>query len=213
LPSLLPYLSFYHRQQSLEPDLFESFNFYLHNIPTIEACLRSDKFSTSLFTFIMKWTKRAPMTLLSGVINEMFSDDETKEKDDDYDIIMPDQSPSGVAFRAGENALPQAACEVSVHRTDRDSLIVKVVPPAEPGANETRAPIELVLLIDVSGSMGNLAPVPPSGEGGESEQKGFTVLDLTKHAAYTIVESLNEHDTLCIVTFSTECKVTDSFAL
>lgn len=106
----------------------------------------------------------------------------------------------------------QAACEVSVHRVDRDSLIVKVVPPAEPVANGTRAPIELLLLIDVSGSMDNLAPVPSSGEGEKSEQEGFTVLDLTKHAVYTIVESLNQHDTLCVITFSTDCKVTDSFA-
>jgi hypothetical protein len=174
---------------------------------------RPDKFSTSLFNFIMKWSKCAPMTLFNGVFNEMFSDDEIKGKDDDYEIIIPDHSLSRVASRVREDALQPAACEVSVHRVDRDSLIVKVVPPAEPVADETRAPIELVLLIDVSGSMGYLAPIPPSGEGEESEQKGFTVLDLTKHAAYTIVESLNEYDTLCIVKFSTECKVTDSFAL
>jgi hypothetical protein len=153
------------------------------------------------------------MTWLNGTINEAVND-EKKEKDDDYDIIMPDHSPTHLALRIKEDSVPQPqfACKVSVHRVDRDGLIVKVVPPAEPVANETRGPMELVLLIDVSGSMNDLAPVPPSSEGEESEQKGFTVLDLTKHAACTLVESLNKYDTLCVVTFSTDCKVTNPFA-
>jgi hypothetical protein len=153
----------------------------------------------------MKGTERAAMTSPSGVINE---------KDDDYEIIMLDQSPTQLALLIKEDAMPQpqVACKVSVHRVDHDGLIVKVVPPAEPVANETYSLMELVLLIDVSASMNDLAPVPPGGEGEESEQKGFTVLDLTKHAACTLVKSLNEHDTLCVVTFSTNCKGTNPFA-
>jgi hypothetical protein len=151
------------------------------------------------------------MTWFNKVINEVVND-EKNEKDDDYEIIMPDQGPTRLSFRPKEDAVLQVACEVSVHRVDREGLIVKVVPPAEPIANEARGPIELVLLIDVSASMNDLAPVPPSGEGDEEEeQKGFTILDLTKHAACTIIESLNEHDTLCVVTFSTTCKVMDPF--
>ncbi|KAF2467492.1 vWA-like protein [Lindgomyces ingoldianus] len=102
---------------------------------------------------------------------------------------------------------PQIGCEVLIHYVDYDGIIVKVVPPMEPVVNQGRGPVEIVLLIDVSPSMNDLAPVPPRSEGDESEQKGFTVLDLTKHAAYTVTESLNEHDTLCIVTFSETCKV------
>jgi hypothetical protein len=150
------------------------------------------------------------MTWFNKVINEVVND-EKNEKDDDYEIIMPDQGPTRLPFRSKEDAVPQVACEVSVHRVDHDGLIVKVVPPAEPITNETRGPIELVLLIDVSKSMNDLAPVPPSGEGEQSEQKGFTILDLTKHAACTIIESLNKPDTLCVVTFSTTCKVMDPF--
>jgi hypothetical protein len=107
-----------------------------------------------------------------------------------------------------KDTLSQIDCEVSIHQVENDGLIVKVIPPTEPPINQSRGPVEIVLLIDVSGSMDHLAPVPPSSEGKESEQKGFTVLDLTKHAACTLIESLNEHDTLCIVTFSTDCKVT-----
>lgn len=106
-----------------------------------------------------------------------------------------------------ERVSPQMDCGVSIHPADNKGIIVKVVPPAEPVANKSREPVEIVLLIDVSYSMKSLAPVPPSSEGDKSEQKGFTVLDLTKHAAYTVAESLNEQDTLCIVTFSTNCKV------
>jgi hypothetical protein len=106
-----------------------------------------------------------------------------------------------------EVALQQTNCEVSIYWPKYNSLIIKVVPPTEPVANQRHRPVEIVLLIDVSFSMNELAPVPPSGEGEQSEQIGFTVLDLTKHAACTIAEGINEHDTLCIVTFSTVCRV------
>jgi hypothetical protein len=38
----------------------------------------------------MKGTERAPISLLNGVIYEVVHDDEMKEKDDDYEIIMLD---------------------------------------------------------------------------------------------------------------------------
>ncbi|KAF2452330.1 Hh protein intein-like-domain-containing protein [Lineolata rhizophorae] len=104
-----------------------------------------------------------------------------------------------------KSARPQIDCKISIYQVEDDGLIVKVVPPTKPLMNQSRGPVEIVLLIDVSGSMNDLAPVPPSSEGEESEQKGLTVLDLTRHVACTIAESLNEHDTLCIVTFSTDC--------
>ncbi|KAF1979385.1 hypothetical protein BU23DRAFT_642974 [Bimuria novae-zelandiae CBS 107.79] len=124
------------------------------------------------------------------------------EKKSNLDTVIPIPNSEKT-----EDALPQIDCEVLIHRVEDDGLIVKVVPPTEPFMNQSRGPVEIVLLVDVSGSMNDLAPVPPSSEGEESEQKGFTVLDLTKHAACTIAESLSEHDTLCIVTFSTDCKV------
>ncbi|KAF2183888.1 hypothetical protein K469DRAFT_689637 [Zopfia rhizophila CBS 207.26] len=125
-----------------------------------------------------------------------------EERKSNLDTVMPIPNSEKT-----EDALPQIDCEVLIHRVEDDGLIVKVVPPTEPFMNQSRGAVEIVLLIDVSGSMNDLAPVPPSSEGEESEQKGFTVLDLTKHAACTIAKSLNKHDTLCIVTFSTDCKV------
>ena len=61
-----------------------------------------------------------------------------------------------------------------------------------------------MLVIDVSGSMAAPAPVP--GEE-DSENTGLSVLDLTKHAARTIIETMNEGDRLGIVTFSSKAKV------
>lgn len=51
--------------------------------------------------------------------------------------------------------------------------------------------------------MGQSAPVP-----GESEESnGLSVLDLTKHAARTIIESMNQNDRLSIVTFASKTKI------
>ncbi|KAK4033304.1 hint-domain-containing protein [Parachaetomium inaequale] len=91
---------------------------------------------------------------------------------------------------------------------DADGLIVKVQPPREPEDTTLRhVPCDLVLSIDVSESMGSPAPAPTiPGEEAE-EDSGLSVLDLVKHAARTIVETLDARDRLGIVTFTTNSKV------
>lgn len=54
--------------------------------------------------------------------------------------------------------------------------------------------------------MGSEAPVPGGGTGDEPNY-GFSVLDLTKHAALTILETLDERDRLGIVTFGSSARV------
>ncbi|OIW24674.1 hypothetical protein CONLIGDRAFT_623608 [Coniochaeta ligniaria NRRL 30616] len=84
-----------------------------------------------------------------------------------------------------------------------DGLIVKVQPPIDhPNPQLHHVPCDIVLVIDVSGSMGTDAPVP--GDGGE--QMGLSVLDLTKHAARTILETLGPQDRLGIVTFASQAR-------
>ncbi|KAM0190999.1 hypothetical protein ACHAPI_009062 [Fusarium lateritium] len=86
---------------------------------------------------------------------------------------------------------------------NRNGLLVKIEPPKEPSIRIPHVPCDIVLVIDVSGSMTAAAPVP-----GESEESnGLSVLDLTKHAARTIIESMNENDRLSIVTFASKAKV------
>jgi len=89
----------------------------------------------------------------------------------------------------------------------RDGLIVSIQPPREPVESlKEHVPCDIVLVIDVSGSMGSDAPVP--GNPGETKEKyGLSVLDLTKHAAKTILETLNPNDRLGIVTFASDAKV------
>ncbi|KAB5566111.1 hint-domain-containing protein [Coniochaeta sp. 2T2.1] len=85
-----------------------------------------------------------------------------------------------------------------------DGLIVKVQPPRDhPDPNLHHVPCDIVLVIDVSGSMGSDAPAPGDGSG---EQMGLSVLDLTKHAAMTIMETLGPQDRMGIVTFASQAQ-------
>ncbi|KAM0421077.1 hypothetical protein ACHAPT_011148 [Fusarium lateritium] len=87
---------------------------------------------------------------------------------------------------------------------DRKGLLVKIQPPTAPSTEIPHVPCDIVLVIDVSGSMAGAAPVP----GEESDEStGLSILDLTKHAARTIIETMNEGDRLGIVTFASKAKV------
>jgi hypothetical protein len=63
----------------------------------------------------MKWTTRAPITLLNRVVNERVNDDKKKEKDKDYEIIMLDRSPTQLSLRPKKDVVSQLVCEVSIH--------------------------------------------------------------------------------------------------
>jgi Mg-chelatase subunit ChlD len=89
---------------------------------------------------------------------------------------------------------------------ERNGLIISIKPPREPLVPIEHVACDIVLVIDVSGSMSAEAPAPAANPF-EKERNGLTVLDLTKHAARTILETLNENDRLGLVTFSTEAKV------
>jgi hypothetical protein len=86
---------------------------------------------------------------------------------------------------------------------DLDGVIVKIQPPTEPENHIHHVPCDLVLSIDVSGSMQSAAPAPSKpGEKDDEEDSGLSVLDLVKHAARTIIETLDSNDRLGIVSFS-----------
>ncbi|KAH7340290.1 hint-domain-containing protein [Rhizoctonia solani] len=97
-----------------------------------------------------------------------------------------------------------------VAQTSSQELLVSLVPPAGPkpaGEKKTgrRAPVDLCLVIDVSGSMDTEAPVP--GEQDKNETTGLSVLDVVKHATRTIIESMGDDDRIAIVTFSDSAEV------
>jgi hypothetical protein len=92
----------------------------------------------------------------------------------------------------------------------QDGVVVRVQPskgPSDP--NIPHVPCDIVLVIDVSGSMAATAPAPMSDANGNTSQENFglSILDLTKHAARTIIDTLNEGDRLGIVTFETSTMV------
>ncbi|OLN97893.1 hypothetical protein CCHL11_02598 [Colletotrichum chlorophyti] len=102
---------------------------------------------------------------------------------------------------------PTDDVDLSLHPlSSQDGLIVKITPPREPANPTAHAPCDIVLVIDVSGSMGCDAPVP-TNPGEETENYGLSVLDLVKHAARTILETLDDGDRLGIVTFASKAKV------
>lgn len=65
-------------------------------------------------------------------------------------------------------------------------------------------PMDIVVVIDVSGSMKTSATVQQEGA---QVDVGFTILDITKHAIQTVLESMKPHDRISIITFSDTAKV------
>ncbi|KAK4643211.1 hypothetical protein QC761_403600 [Podospora bellae-mahoneyi] len=124
----------------------------------------------------------------------------------------PSASNSTLPLRTREKEeLPRSQSMLQIHPLEtEDGVLIKIDPPKEPELEDLRernhVPLDLVLSIDVSGSMGADAPVPAKN-GTEGEHYGLSVLDLVRHAAKTILETLDDHDRLGIVTFSTSSKV------
>ncbi|OTB10277.1 hypothetical protein K445DRAFT_70622 [Daldinia sp. EC12] len=96
------------------------------------------------------------------------------------------------------------------HLPSRDGLLVRVQPPASPADHKLQhVPCDIVLVVDVSGSMQAPAPAKMVGDNGQpsSEHFGLSILDMVKHAARTILSTLDRGDRLGIVTFSREARV------
>ncbi|KAJ8128203.1 hypothetical protein O1611_g5434 [Lasiodiplodia mahajangana] len=130
--------------------------------------------------------------------------EENTPREDDFDTELT-ESTATLEYDGDDPA-------VTIHPLrSRDGVLVKVQPPIQPrDPNISHIPCDIVLVIDVSISMNDDAPAPVDPRlGNDSEQRdfGLTVLDLTKHAARTIVSTLDEGDRLGIVTFSSTAKV------
>ena len=82
-----------------------------------------------------------------------------------------------------------------------DKLFVNINTPNV----EVRPPVDIVLCIDVSGSMGAEAKL--KGEANETVSHGFSILSLTISAAKTVLASLNENDNISIVTYTDKAKI------
>ena len=90
---------------------------------------------------------------------------------------------------------------------EKDGVIVSINPPKEPRQSIKHVPCDIVLVIDISASMNAAAPIPPTESSKEKEDVGLSVLDLVKHSARTIVETLTDNDRLGIVTYGSNAHV------
>ena len=71
--------------------------------------------------------------------------------------------------------------------------------------SDTRAPIHVCLVIDVSGSMATEATM--KGADGQVESHGFSLLDIVKQAAHAVRVTLTDIDTLSIVKYSSNAEI------
>lgn len=103
---------------------------------------------------------------------------------------------------------PAKATDVTVRCTalPNNAALYSVLGPQTPPHALERASCDVVLVIDVSGSMGSAAPLPDLKDK-NSESAGLSILDLVKHASRTILEGMTAGDRLALVTFSTEATV------
>jgi Mg-chelatase subunit ChlD len=101
-------------------------------------------------------------------------------------------------FREEENPI---AMELNTYRYN-DEKYLKV--SINPITGSKPLPMDIVVVIDVSGSMKTSATVQQEGA---QVDVGFTILDITKHAIQTVLESMKPHDRISIITFSDTAKV------
>lgn len=112
---------------------------------------------------------------------------------------------NGIPFRSKQSG---DCSGLEIHQLPDDhGVLLSFKPPVMPDADLPHVPVDITLVIDVSGSMQSAAPLPDTQDAEERESAGLSILDLTKHAARTILASLNEKDRLAIVTFSTEAMI------
>ena len=84
-----------------------------------------------------------------------------------------------------------------------DPLEVFVNVTLEPEKKESRKPLVLIAMIDVSGSMEESTTNSLKGE----EDYGISRLGLVKHALKTVVHTLNKEDKISLITFETNAEM------
>ena len=102
------------------------------------------------------------------------------------------------------NSPQQPPYEISLkafYKPDQGQALIQVQ-AKENDSDETRGPATVVLVIDISGSMGSDAAV--HGDDTSDGVSGLSQLDVVKHATRTVLESLNERDHVAIVAFASD---------
>merc|ERR1719502_791828 len=123
---------------------------------------------------------------------------EKQEEDCDangYIVVDNDALTVNLAF--------QDAASIDGSSSKSDMYCLATIKASQP--KETRAPIDVCCVIDVSGSMGATATI--KNESGQSESNGLTVLDVVKHGVRAMMEVLTPQDSMSIVEYATTARV------
>lgn len=122
----------------------------------------------------------------------------TEEKDAEQNIQNFSEAP---CISLNISARPLIFQEDSVVDREKSEFFVKTSLNVV-GNNTMRVPSDIVLVVDVSGSMASEAKTQTV-----SESMGLSLLDIVKHAIKTVVTTLGPDDRLSLVSFSTSAKV------
>lgn len=109
-------------------------------------------------------------------------------------ISDPDVSIEVSAYPMKEN--------IDVHEGNDDFVCLANV-KITPHLTETHSPVDVVCVIDTSGSMSSAAKI----KGDQSEGPTLSLLDVTKHAMKTVIEVLGQDDRISIVEFNSKAAV------
>mmetsp|Transcript_13387 Transcript_13387/g.32798 ORF Transcript_13387/g.32798 Transcript_13387/m.32798 type:complete len:861 (-) Transcript_13387:994-3576(-) len=120
---------------------------------------------------------------------------------------------SSNAIAAGGLQLVHSTLRLPGDGEDLHHVITVVPPPRSPvgrvdPVNDMSNKKHLILLVDVSGSMGSR--VQAVAESGAKEDHGFSILDLVKHSLLTVVNSLDAKEEgfcLSLVAFTSSAKI------
>jgi Mg-chelatase subunit ChlD len=82
--------------------------------------------------------------------------------------------------------------------------LIRVHASVSPPGSDVRASVDVVLVVDVSGSMSSEATIQ-TGQNSR-EQHGLSLLDVVKHACRTVAASLGENDRLGVVSFASQAQ-------
>lgn len=137
------------------------------------------------------------------------------DTDDDFEFVENIRPTLPVRSKPVKDLAPvQPNIGIDIYNVpDSDNILVSVKPPQKPLDNIDHVSCDLILVIDISGSMNACADLMKLSSDEKQEASGLSILDLVKHASRTIVESLNAGDRLAVVTFSNSATIVQGLLL
>ncbi|KAH3756175.1 Alpha-protein kinase vwkA [Pelomyxa schiedti] len=135
----------------------------------------------------------------SDLANRLISQEEAANYSKSINAMFAETS---AKTSSGVEQLFVEICRKVNCRPECDRTVAHVQVQTEVGA---RRPVNICCIIDVSGSMNDEAVLP--GKGADTEVHGLSVLDIVKHSVKTIIQTLSPHDSISIVSYSTNAKI------